>query len=268
MEKDARLKEDASINAQLHDLRKALKSLQITRGAKSLEYDDLCIHPDIDMSVGCKPPKFDMFDEKGDPHAHLRAYCDKLVKLVKIGDSIGEGVKSGKIQSMVALQATSRAIQSGSIVGIKKKKGRMFQLSLTNNDDRPTDTPVIPKSLRILHASYVPVQAPINQNRLAYAPRPRPNLEARNACTYTPITEPYAQLLERLRTAGVLQPVEGKLSDPIPHCYKLKNQIESLMKRGVIKCTPAPPNVNNNPLPNHENRKVNMVTLDEEYGGP
>uniref|UniRef100_M1DGZ3 Gag-pro n=1 Tax=Solanum tuberosum TaxID=4113 RepID=M1DGZ3_SOLTU len=127
---------------------------------------------------------------------------------------------------------------------------------------------------------YVPVQAPIHQNRPAYAPRPRPNPEARNARAYTLIAEPYVQLFERLRTAGVLQPVEGKLPDPIPHnfdgnkrcayhsgvqghdtedCYGLKNQIESLIRRGVIKCTPAPPNVNNNPLPNHENREVNMV---------
>ncbi|KAG5628276.1 hypothetical protein H5410_013494 [Solanum commersonii] len=51
-------------------------------------------------------------------------------------------------------------------------------------------------------------------------------------------------------------------------CYGLKNQIESLIRRGVIKCTTMPPNVNNNLLPNHENREVNMVTLDEEYGGP
>lgn len=25
---------------------------------------------------------------------------------------------------------------------------------------------------------------------------------------------------------------------------------------------------NNNPFPNHENREVNIITLDEEYGGP
>ncbi|KAH0669354.1 hypothetical protein KY289_023847 [Solanum tuberosum] len=52
MEKDARLKEDASINAQLHGMRKALKSLQVIRGAESLDYDDLCIYPDIDMPIG------------------------------------------------------------------------------------------------------------------------------------------------------------------------------------------------------------------------
>lgn len=81
MDKNARLKEDESINAQLHGLRKVLKNLQVTRGTESLDYDDLCIHPDIDMPVGYKPPKFDIFDGKGDPHAHLRAYCDKLVSV-------------------------------------------------------------------------------------------------------------------------------------------------------------------------------------------
>nr|XP_009624211.1 uncharacterized protein LOC104115320 [Nicotiana tomentosiformis] len=33
----------------------------------------------MDMPTGYKPPKFDIFDGTGDPHAHLRAYCDKLV---------------------------------------------------------------------------------------------------------------------------------------------------------------------------------------------
>ncbi|KAG5590827.1 hypothetical protein H5410_041341 [Solanum commersonii] len=103
MEKDDRLKEDALINVQLHGLRKALKSLQVTRGTESLDYDDLCIHPDIDMPVGYKPPKFDMFDGKGDPHAHLRAYYmmsmmgQKFTELVKMGDFIEGGVKFGKI---------------------------------------------------------------------------------------------------------------------------------------------------------------------------
>ncbi|KAG5595600.1 hypothetical protein H5410_036832 [Solanum commersonii] len=69
----------AVVNVPYEGLRKALKCLQVTRGTESLDYDDLCIYPDIDMPVGYKPPKFDIFDGKGDPHAHLRAYCDKLV---------------------------------------------------------------------------------------------------------------------------------------------------------------------------------------------
>lgn len=80
IEKDTRSKEEESITTQLYELyglRRALKSLQVTRGTMNLDYDDLCIHPDDHIPVGYKPPKFD--DGKGDLHAHLRAYCDKLV---------------------------------------------------------------------------------------------------------------------------------------------------------------------------------------------
>ncbi|KAH0765157.1 hypothetical protein KY285_001028 [Solanum tuberosum] len=211
-------------------------------------------------------------------------------------DFIEEGVKCGKIQSMVTLQAASKAIQSGSIGGIKRKKKDIRAVTYQHGgpSDRYSNNPKI-----FAQTSYVQYQVyniqphynlsraqiydipprPLHKNRPTYAPRPRSNLKARNARVYTPITEPYAQLFGRLRTAGVLQPVEGKLPDPIPwnfdgskqcayhsgiqghdteDCYGLKNQIESLIRRGVIKCTPALPNVNNNPLPNYENREVNM----------
>ncbi|KAG5630353.1 hypothetical protein H5410_002070 [Solanum commersonii] len=203
------------------------------------------------------------------------------------------------------------AIQSGSISGIKKKMEDVSVITYQqgrpshrypNNPHIVTYTSYVPvyntqphynppraPAYQNLPRPYVYVQATIHQNRPPYAPRPCLNLEARNARAYTPIAEPYAQLFERLRTAGVLQPVEGKLSDLIPRnfdgnkrcayhsgvqghdtedCYGLKNQIESLIKRGVIKCTPAPPNVNNNPLQNHENRDVNMVILEDEYRPP
>nr|XP_033508510.1 uncharacterized protein LOC117273450 [Nicotiana tomentosiformis] len=137
------------------------------------------------MPTRYKLPKFDIFDGTGDPHAHLRAYCDKLVRagrteklrmklfirsltgekkpsesfqeyarrwrseaaraqpplddselnkyfiiakegvyfdkimgmmgqkfpeLVKMGDVLEKGIKYGKVQSMVALQAASKAI--------------------------------------------------------------------------------------------------------------------------------------------------------------
>ncbi|KAG5587965.1 hypothetical protein H5410_048399 [Solanum commersonii] len=74
---------------------------------------------------------------------------------------------------------------------------------------------------------------------------------------YTP-TEPYAN-------STCLPP--GVRGHDIRSLW-LKNQIESLIRKGIIKCTPAPPNVNNNPLPNHQNQKVCMVTLDDEYGTP
>ncbi|XP_033513130.1 uncharacterized protein [Nicotiana tomentosiformis] len=56
-----------------------MKNLQVDRGSESLDYENMCIHSDVDMPAGYKPPKFDIFDGMGDPHVHLRAYCDKLV---------------------------------------------------------------------------------------------------------------------------------------------------------------------------------------------
>ncbi|XP_049375476.1 uncharacterized protein LOC125840547 [Solanum verrucosum] len=367
MEKDARLKEDASINAQLQGLRKALKSLEVTRGTESLDYDDLCIHPDIDLSVGYKPPMFDMFDGKGDPHAHIRAYCDKLVGVgrnEKLRMKLFIRSLSGEALTWYNLQDprkwrdwqemaedfmtrfrfnTEITADRFSLANTQKKPSENFQeyarrwrteaarvqppldeselskyfirvqegiyfdkmMSMMGQkfaelvkmgdfieevyNTQPHYNPPRAPAYQNPPRPYVPVQAPIQQNRPAYAPRPHPNPEARNARAYTPIAEPYAQLFERLRTTGVLQPVEGKLPDPIPcnfdnnkrcayhsgvqghdteNYYGLKNQIESLIRRGVIKCILAPPNVNNNPLPNHGNWEVNIVTLDDEYGTP
>nr|XP_016437096.1 PREDICTED: uncharacterized protein LOC107763158 [Nicotiana tabacum] len=56
-----------------------MKNLQVALGSGSLDYEDLCIHPDVDMHVGYKPSKFDIFNGTGDPHAHLKAYCDKVI---------------------------------------------------------------------------------------------------------------------------------------------------------------------------------------------
>nr|XP_009603846.1 uncharacterized protein LOC104098741 [Nicotiana tomentosiformis] len=81
MERETRHKEEESISEQLKILRRQMKSLQVSPRSESLDYEDLCIHPDVDMPAGYKPPKFDIFDGTGDPHVHLRAYCDKWVRV-------------------------------------------------------------------------------------------------------------------------------------------------------------------------------------------
>ncbi|XP_070041174.1 uncharacterized protein [Nicotiana tomentosiformis] len=68
------------------ELKKLTSRVQGVKGGKGIEglnYEDMCIHPDIELSEGYKPPKFDMFDGTGDPKVHLRTYCDKLVGVGK-----------------------------------------------------------------------------------------------------------------------------------------------------------------------------------------
>nr|XP_009793675.1 PREDICTED: uncharacterized protein LOC104240511 [Nicotiana sylvestris] len=53
------------------------------KGIEGLNYEDLCIQPDVELRDGYKPPKFEMFDGTGDPKVHFKTYCDKLVGVGK-----------------------------------------------------------------------------------------------------------------------------------------------------------------------------------------
>ncbi|KAG5599540.1 hypothetical protein H5410_030910 [Solanum commersonii] len=158
------------------------------------------------MPVGYKPPKFDMFNGKGDPHAHLRAKYDKCLLRQ---DDVNDGLEVCRIGQ------DGRLYRGGNPQITAHTSYVPYTVYNTQPHYNPPRTPAYQNPPRL----YVPVQALIHQNRPAYAPRPRPNLEARNARTYTPIAEPYAQLFDRLRTTGVLQPIEGKLPDPTPRNF-------------------------------------------------
>ncbi|XP_070057934.1 uncharacterized protein [Nicotiana tomentosiformis] len=66
------------------ELKKLIGRVQSVEGGKGIEglnYEYLCIKPDVKLLEDYKPPKFEMFDGTGDPNVHLRTYCDKLVRV-------------------------------------------------------------------------------------------------------------------------------------------------------------------------------------------
>nr|XP_009771701.1 PREDICTED: uncharacterized protein LOC104222202 [Nicotiana sylvestris] len=68
---------------ELKKLTSRIKSVEGGKGIEGLNYEDLCIQPDVELPKGYKPPKFEMFDGTGDPKVHLRTYSDKLVGVGK-----------------------------------------------------------------------------------------------------------------------------------------------------------------------------------------
>ncbi|KAK4724983.1 hypothetical protein R3W88_027762 [Solanum pinnatisectum] len=78
-EREWRSKEEAAKLDMKEEIRKAMKELQCIPEVAGLNYEDLCIHPNLDLPEGFKVPKFDVFGGTGNPLAHLRAYCDQLV---------------------------------------------------------------------------------------------------------------------------------------------------------------------------------------------
>ncbi|KAJ8562528.1 hypothetical protein K7X08_011819 [Anisodus acutangulus] len=89
-----------------------------------------------------------------------------------------------------------------------------------------------------------------------------------------------------LQATRILQPIPGNVPNPVPkwhdeakhcayhsgifghdteNCYALRDKIEALIKEGVIQLKGPSSNVNDNPLPDHDNANVNMITVDDEH---
>ncbi|XP_070014992.1 uncharacterized protein [Nicotiana sylvestris] len=68
---------------ELKKLTSRVQGVEYDRGIEGLNYEDLCIQPDVELPEGYKPPKFKMFESTGDPRVHLRTYYDKLVGVRK-----------------------------------------------------------------------------------------------------------------------------------------------------------------------------------------
>ncbi|XP_070042919.1 uncharacterized protein [Nicotiana tomentosiformis] len=68
---------------ELKKLTGRVQSVEGGKGIEGLNYEDLCIQPDIELPEGYKLSKFEMFDGIGRPKVYLRTYCDKLVGVGK-----------------------------------------------------------------------------------------------------------------------------------------------------------------------------------------
>ncbi|XP_060210541.1 uncharacterized protein LOC132637477 [Lycium barbarum] len=103
---------------------------------------------------------------------------------------------------------------------------------------------------------------------------------------FTTLLDPRARLLERLLTIGLVQKAPPKLEQPGSRFYKadqicayhsggaghstedcinLKHKIQDLIEKREIVMETATPNVNTNPLLNHENGGVHMIERDEDW---
>ena len=63
-----------------------MKELQCVSDVACLNYEDLCVYPNLDLPKKFNMPKFDTFGGIGNPLAHLRAYCDHHIGVVRDKD--------------------------------------------------------------------------------------------------------------------------------------------------------------------------------------
>ncbi|XP_049406209.1 uncharacterized protein LOC125869828 [Solanum stenotomum] len=205
-----------------------------------------------------------------------------FAEIIKLGERIEEGIKSGTIINLEALQATNKALQSGGMAENRKKTGSvmMAQGTRTPYKYRTTTPPPSPYPQTPYHSAPPPISPnpmpiysqnsppqyhqasyPIYNAQLTHFQSPpptqtpnyrnRPPYERRPAKNYTPLAEPIAQFYEKLKEADYVTPVSALPVDVRTKWYDPNKAIH-------LK-DPAP-NVANNPLPNHQ---VNMVEVDD-----
>ncbi|KAK4738521.1 hypothetical protein R3W88_002218 [Solanum pinnatisectum] len=75
-EREWRSKEEAAKLDMKEEIRKAMKELQYIPEVAGLNFEDLCIHPNLDLPEGFKVPKFDVFGGTG--NLATAASCDRL----------------------------------------------------------------------------------------------------------------------------------------------------------------------------------------------
>ncbi|XP_070042731.1 uncharacterized protein [Nicotiana tomentosiformis] len=217
----------------------------------------------------------------------------KFSDIIKLGERIEEGIKSGMLTNFEALQATIKALQSG---GISKKNevgavmvAQGTKSPLTYQTTSPTyhpSPPRYPQPATTYHTyNTQPAYYHSPPARQNYQ-KPIPNFDRRPPRQYTPIAEPIDQLYERLKAAGYVTSIpavamenssqwvnlnntcayhSGMKGHTIDECRTLKDTIQTLIDTKVIQAKEAAPNVRNNPLPDHRGEGVNVIETDEEW---
>ena len=177
-----------------------------------------------------------------------------FAEVIKAGDMIEDGIKTGRITSLAVLQSTSRAIQTGALGnGKRKEKEAASVMALGNTSYRHRQPPRYqPNAHHSQYFQYSPypydqalssyqpqspqISYPVYHTQPAHrAPRPptypappsqphhpnnasapRPNKPFRN---FTPLGEPLSVVFERLQASGLVYPVEGRIPDPLPRSF-------------------------------------------------
>ena len=70
--------EKDEITRKMKSIEQSFRDMRGLGGQVSVAYKDLCLFPNVQLLEGFKMPKFDLYNEHGDPVAHLRGFYSKM----------------------------------------------------------------------------------------------------------------------------------------------------------------------------------------------
>ena len=144
----------------------------------------------------------EMFIRTQGPEYYERMLCmmgQKFVEIVKVGEALEDGFKTGKLTKLTALRYNGK---SAGISDMDKSKGKLEEVSTITATHRMSDS----KREYQNHN--------VNQEKF-----PRPKFR-KAPKVFTPLRESQTQLYERLKAMGKLYPIEGRPANPLGKFYR------------------------------------------------
>ncbi|XP_070017006.1 uncharacterized protein [Nicotiana sylvestris] len=222
---------------------------EMFRKVKSVDYKVLCLFPDVQLPVGFKMPKFDLYDGHGDPVAHLRGYCSKM-RDAGGKDKLLMAYVSHSL-SGVALEWYTRqdANKWYTWDDMAQAFARHFQYNIDIVPDRLSLTKVEKKpseSLREYGFQWREQDVRVN-----------PSMEEDEMVEY------FLQALEPTYYDHLI----SAIGHDIEKCWHLKRAIQELIDTNqIVVQNPDTLNINQNPFPAHA--EMHMIEIVHKDGEP
>ncbi|XP_070006656.1 uncharacterized protein [Nicotiana sylvestris] len=260
-----------NLAAELKRLTSRVQGVEDSKGVEGLNYEDLCVQPDVKLLEGYKPPKFEMFDDTGDLRVHLRMYCDNLV---------GVG-RDEKIRMKLFMRSLKGDALSWYISQDAKKWTSWVNMESDFIDRFRFNTENAPDVFYIQNLKKKPIET-FHEYATRWrteAVKVRPALEEEQMNRFF-VQAQDPQYYERL----IL--IEGqKFSDIIKLGERIEEGIKNGMvtnletlqatkalqsggtskKKDVIVAKEPTPNVRNNPLPDHKGGGIHMIEIKDDW---
>ncbi|XP_070004537.1 uncharacterized protein [Nicotiana sylvestris] len=241
---------------ELKKLTSRIQAVKGSKGIKGLNYEDLCIQPDVELPEGYKSPKFEMFDGIGDLRVHLRAYCDKL---------IGVG-KDERIRMKLFMRSLKGDDLSWYISQDPKKWSNWIGMASDFMDRFRFNTENVLDVFYIKNLKKKPTETfPEYATRWrSEAAKVRPTLEEEQMNKFfvwaqDPQYYEQLMLIESHKFFDII-----KLGERIEEGIK-SDKIQALIDNKIIVTKEPAPNVRHNPLPEHKGGGVDMIEIDDDW---
>ncbi|KAK4731975.1 hypothetical protein R3W88_024963 [Solanum pinnatisectum] len=144
----------------------------------------------------------EMFIRTQKPEYYERMLCmmgQKFVEIVKVGEALEDGFKTGKITNLIALRANDKATRISEMNMLKGEEEEVSVVTATHKRSTP--------------------QKKYQNHNVIEKKFPRPNFR-KAPKVFTPLRESQTQLYERLKTMGMLHPIEGRPANPLGKFYR------------------------------------------------